>query len=54
MEPDGVKTFEPSNIREGGTLLTDQPCESKYETCAYRVYTLRRVAASCWKGTMSA
>ena len=32
MEPDGVKTFELSSIREGGTLLAGQSRESRYKT----------------------
>lgn len=46
MDPKGVKTFELSNIREGGTLLTDQLGESKNEGCPYRVSVARQAAAN--------
>lgn len=53
IEPDEVKTFELSNIREGGTWLTNQSWELRYERHPYRVSVLRRVAANYWKDTTS-
>lgn len=54
VEADGVKTFELSNIREGGTWLMNQSSES---TCGIRSYqgsVARQVAANRWRGIMSA
>ena len=44
-----MKTFELSNIREGGTWLMDQSWKLGDERYPYQVSALRRVDANYWK-----